>query len=218
MLLVFIFGKRLKAMVVFNDLRLADDKNSLLVDCFVEDLNIYENVYITEIAVDYYKNVETSGVASDKAIVIFNNDTPDTSIKAVHACLTKETLAEHSETFGTDTFDGGLFYVFVTCSDTVSAAAASLPCGYDDVVDIGVVPDWKMLYEIGMNYTMRMAGKCFDECADQADFIQFLLIWNSLKMAIDTCEFALIEKVWDRILRLYRHTPMTFSAGCGCKN
>lgn len=201
-------------MVVFNELRLSDDKKKLIVDCFIENLNIYSNMYIKEIAVDYYKNVETSGDPSEHAITIYSNTGNDTSVKAVSVCLKEEDL---TSSFGTTHFEGGLFYVFVICDGTPAASVASLPCGYDEDTEIGIVPDWELLYEIGMKYIMNMASSCFDKCTDESPFMHFILLWNSLKMALSTCEYNVLEKIWDMILRTYRRDGTTMVVnGCGC--
>lgn len=209
-------------MVIFNDLRISDDKQSLIVDCFIENLNVYSGMYIKEIAVDYYKNVETSGTASEDAITIYENRTDDTSVKAVRACLTVDEIKKH-ETFGAAKLAGGLFYVFVTCEAESSAAVAALgtlPCGYDQTSDIGIVPDWELLYRIGLKNINDMAFACFDKCNDSTNFIQFLLLWSSLKLAMNSCEYAIVEDVWDRILKLFSfdENGVSIVNGCGCSN
>lgn len=207
-------------MVVFNELRLSDDKKKLIVDCFIENLNIYTNMYIKEIAVDYYKNVETGGDPSENAITIYSNTGDDTSVKAASVCLNMDNQSQKNEVaekFGISNLKGGVYYVFVMCDGTPEPAVATLPCGYDEDTEVGIVPDWELLYEIGLKYIINMAGSCIDKCVDNSPFMHFILMWNSLKMALSACEYNVVEKVWDMILRTYRRVGSTLvENSCGC--
>lgn len=202
-------------MVLFNELRIADDKQSLLVECYIEGLGIYSGMYIKEIYVDYYKNALTSGVPSDKAIQIYDNTNTDTSVNAVRACL----LASNSDVetnFGITDFDSGMFYVYVYCDGTLPASVSTLPCGFDDASDIGVIVDWKKMYEIGMQFVSTLSGVCYDPCKNPLGFDNFVLVWNALRLAISTCDYSLAEKIWEKFIRYYNPSTMAGGAGCGC--
>lgn len=202
-------------MVLFNELRIADDKQSIFVDCYIEGLGIYSDMYIKEIYIDYYKNALTSGVPSDKAIKIYDNTNDQTSVNAVRTCL----LASDSQVeqnFGISDFDSGMFYVYVYCDGTLPASVSTLPCGYDDTSDTGVIVDWKKMYQIGMQYVSTLSSRCFDKCNDVFGFDNFIFVWNALKLAISTCDYSLAEKIWEKFIRYYNPSAITGNSGCRC--
>lgn len=203
-------------MVIFNELRITDDKKALIVDCMVEGLDIYNNMYIESIYLDYYKSCSTIGVPSDNAICLFDNtENPDTTVKAKRIRKLVDTLPD---TFGTDKFDGGLFYVIVKCNGKLPAEAALFSCGTDDVVDVGIVLDWYSLYKKGMAYISYLASGCNDPCADTASYQQFIFIWHALNSAIAAKDYHQICKVWEKFIRASIPTTSlnTITTGCGC--
>lgn len=60
-------------MIGFSELRMSADKSKLLVGCFVEDFDFYENIYIDSVYVDYYRNRLSSGSPSDHAKCLYKN-------------------------------------------------------------------------------------------------------------------------------------------------
>ena len=100
-------------MVIFNELRITEDKTCLIVDCSIEDLEGYRGMYIDSVYVEYYKNVTEDGVPSDKAICLYEKADGDIGMTALRKTLNASSLDK--ETFGTDTFAGGLFFVTVFC-------------------------------------------------------------------------------------------------------
>ena len=63
-------------MVIFNDLRIDEAKEKLYVECFVEDLPAYDNMYIKSIYVYHYSNASTvdgAPIRMNRAIQIYNN-------------------------------------------------------------------------------------------------------------------------------------------------
>lgn len=201
-------------MVIFNELRLSEDKSEILVDCFMENLSVYDKMYIDTIYVEYYKNARTDGELSDKAIQIYSNEDKDMEVKAVRAKLSIDKSV--IETFGITTFENGLFYVVVQCDGTPGTELFTLPCGYDDTKDVGVVLDWKRMYEIGMQYVAEMNRGC-NPCGDWSGFDDFILIWNSLKVAIAACDFKMVEKLWNKFLRHISSNSDTIAVSCGCR-
>jgi len=201
-------------MIRFNKLKLSEDKSRILVDCFVSNISIYSKMFIKEIFVEYYKNATVSGAVSDKAIKIFDNTTNEPSLRAVYATLDMNHL-EVKEKFGLTSFDSGLFYVIVRCDGELSPDLATLPCGFDKTEYTGVVLDWKRLYEEGIQHAAAMSNACGDTCDTRA-FDAFMMIWNSLKLAITVCDYKLIARLWEKFLRSYGYGGQRLVTSCGC--
>ena len=202
-------------MVIFNEIRLSDDKSSLIVDCSVESLDIYEQMYIDTIYVEYYKNVTTVGVPSDKAKKIYDSHNDTETRQSVRRCLNEYSISLNN--FGTDTFDGGLFYVIVNCDGNLPASVSTYSCRADNTQDIGVVLDWEMLYQQGMGHVARLAMSSDCNCDGAAELEQFILMWNGLKLAIAACDYDQIANLWDKFLGITSAKGGVSSVSCGCR-
>lgn len=202
-------------MVIFNELRLSSDKSNLIVDCFIEGLAIYNDMWIKSVYIEYYKNALASGDPSENAIQVYNNEDEITTIKAVRTCLSY-TSSQVADKFGIKTFDDGLFYVIVDCGGTPAADTSTYPCGYDETRTTGVILDWQHIYEYGMQYISQVAHDCANPCMDMAGLDNFIITWNTLKLAVSTCDFTLVEKVYMKFLRYAGIGTGYISSGCGC--
>jgi len=202
-------------MVIFNELSIKEDKQSLVIDCSIEGLNIYDNMYIKSVYLDYYKNAESPGVPSSKALVVYDKQEGEEEQRALRFCVEKEQLPSD---MGVSDFDKGLFFVTVICDGDLPASAALLACGADDTVDTAIVLDWQRVYEAGMKYISALNDQCFDDCNDLPGFKNFILLWNALRLSVETCDYGQIGRAWERFLRIYTNNPLTFNAGgCGCR-
>lgn len=211
-------------MVTFNELRISEDGSCLIVDCGIEGVDIYKNMYIKDIWIDYYKNTTAASMPSEKAYCIFENDTDDKTRNHVRVSMQKSQL--QLTKFGISSFEGGLFYVIVHCDGDLLTSVANLPCGYDETTKIGVIIDWRSFYERGMQYVSALYGACGQKnfCEYPAGFEDFIILWNSLKLAINTCNWDLVKTIWERILNLPENVIASgdggyipVSSGCGCR-
>jgi len=203
-------------MVLFNELRITEDRKCLIVDCEVDRVDLYSNMYIDSIYIEYYKNSPVSGMPSDKAYILYENSSSDNTVKSVIRSM--DIAALKSSDMGIDSFRDGLFYVIVKCDGELGTVPSGMPCGYDNVTDIAVILDWKSFYERGMNFVSSMFNNCGDKCAVPAGFEQFVLLWNALKLAISVCDWDAVNMLWDNIIGTggYGQTnALVFGCGCG---
>ena len=199
-------------MVQFDDLRISSDKTKVYVECRVKDYDAYANMYIKSIKLEYYKKRGVAGVPGDGAITMYSNTLDDTSVKQVRASLTVSALDK--ATFGTDKFEGGLFYVTVECDGELGANAALLDCGEDSTVDIGLIADWEVLYAGGMKLIRSMLNNC-NPCVVPGNLEHFIILWNGFKLAADACDYELVDKLWSRIS--FGDSSGVRGSGCGCR-
>lgn len=205
-------------MVIFNELRISDDKEKLIVDCYVENLSFYSDMYISSIDLYYYKNADSTGnpVDCDKVLSVYENKNDDKTVRAVRKCID---IAD-ADVLGLQqpNFDGGLFFVRVECDGDLAPEAYSLPCGMDDVVDIGIIVDWEKLYHGGMQYISRLTDGCADPCEGVPGLENFIILWHSFRIALSVPDYVLIGKLWSRILRLLGGGAgfSVATPGCGC--
>lgn len=206
-------------MVIFNDLRITEDKQCLIVDCAIEDVDGYDGMYIDSIDVEYYKNMTDDGTPSDKSINLYTKPDGEVGSRSMRVTLNASQL--NKKTFGTDTFDKGLFFVTVVCDGTPTnpSILAGYSCGADDTVDVGVAVDWHSIYTLGMSYASQLAYGCEDKCVQPSGFESFVLYWYALQLAISTCDWILVKSLWDKFLRALvgNMGTSTLTGGCGCK-
>lgn len=197
-------------MVRFSELRFSEDKRQLFISCFVESFVVYTGVYIKSISVEYYRNRISTGNPSSKAVKIYENTAEDDSVRTFSTCLSIDN--ELSE-LGLDSFDGGLFYVYVEC-DGYTGRIASVDCSWGRPVTTGVVLDWEKLYRIGMSNID--ASLKSGRCGIDNGFVDFVIMWNELKLAVEACDYDTVESVWDTF-NGSRGADVSFKAPCGCR-
>lgn len=210
-------------MVTFNELRIADDRECLIIDVEVERVDIFKNMYIDSIYLEYYKNATPTGVPGEKAVLIWENTNSDkSSTKAVRLYYPKRFKQNDMTKMGVTTFDNGLFYVIVNLGgDPDYSKIAYMPCGTEIPRRIGAILDWKAFYTRGMQYVNSLFNGC-NPCPDLTGFEHFAVLWNALKMALSTCDWNLVSDLWDKFLLAPADVTVSGSitpksSGCGCR-
>lgn len=205
-------------MVTFSELRITDDKKKIYIGCRVDDLGIYSEMYIRSVELYYYRNANHLGLPKSSSVVhsVYDDTDGAYKIRTLRACVSIDDIFD-KDAFGVDTFDSGLFYVKVECDGHLPADASLYACSADDPVDIGVIPDWKRVYDAGMQFVSYMNSHCRDICEPPFGFEQFILIWFGLRLALESADYVQIHKMWDRFLRISKIGATTASSSdCGC--
>lgn len=216
-------------MVIFNDLRISEDRKYLIVDCQIEDVDGYDGLYIDKVDVMHYSKItDFSCIGYDAdayAINLYTKDEDDDedTVRSVRLTLSVDDIPSKTDSFdfGTTTFENGLFYVAVTCGGTPENAGTLVRygCGADKMMDIGVILDWYAVYQNGMAYASKLAFSCGNSCDDPSGYEQFILHWYGLQLAIATCDWIQVAKFWPKFLRMFANGvgKGTISGGCGCR-
>lgn len=203
-------------MVIFNELRIVEDYSAMYIDCAVEGLDIYKDMYIKRIWLDYYKTCGTVGVPSlEHSMLIWEYDPEDTKQNVRLRMLPSQL---DSSKFHTSTFENGIFYVTVECDGTLPPEASQYACTTDDTVDVGVILDWYKVYKKGMAFIASATRKCADLCSDTSGYQQFVFIWHALSAAIAAKDYTLLCSMWDKFLRASIPSTgnVSVTSGCGC--
>ena len=205
-------------MVTFNELRIADDRKCLIIDFDVERVDVFKNMYVEAVYLEYYKNANPTGVPGEKAVCIYENTNDDNTVKSKR--IYYRLKQNDATTMGVQTFDNGLFYVIVKCAGEPSYQITNMPCGTDNPYRMGAILDWKAFYTRGMQYVNSLFNGC-NPCPDLTGFEHFAVLWNALKMALATCDWNLVSDLWDKFLLAPADVTITGSitpksSGCGC--
>ena len=206
-------------MITFNELRISDERDCLIIDIEVERVDVFKDMYIDSIYLEYYKNASVMDMPGPKSVLVYANENENPSVKAKRIYYRLDSY--DSAKMGVSSFDNGLFYVIVNVGGTPTSQVAYMPCGTDEPKRIGAILDWKAFYERGMQYVNSLLNGC-NPCPDLTGFEHFAVLWNALKMAIATCDWRLVSDLWNKFLLAPSDTSITIntrtgSSGCGCR-
>ncbi len=199
-------------MVSFSELRISDDKDQIIIECAVRDLPIYTNMYIDTITIEHYENFSESGSPGGKSYVAYRNGTNGSSQRNVRCVVD---LAAVSQLFALTDFDGGLFYVFVHCGGTLSPNASQYGDGATSTTDLAIVLDWRKFYKAGLKQLVAYYMGCGLKCTVPAWLEEFVMLWNAIKLAIETCDWTLLDRLWRKFLAIADGVPMNTDCNCG---
>jgi len=191
-------------MVEFNELRLSDDRSELILDLDVVD--DVQTRYIDSIYVEYYRNRSALvGVPSDKAEEIYKQTDPMPKLRTFTMDVIMDNFADD---FGTKTWKGGLFYVYVIIKDSADEDYM--------VSEIGAVPDWQAVYEIGMQYVAditHVIEKCISPIT--MEYEQFTIAFHALEYALEAQDLDMMDRMWSRLF-VSGTGNVSSNLPCGC--
>lgn len=206
-------------MVTFNELRISDTRDCLIIDFEVENVDVFKNMYVEAVYLEYYKNANPAGAPGEKAVTVWENTNDNNTVRAKR--IYYRLSQTDSTKMGVTTFDNGLFYVIVKCAGEPSYQITNMPCGSDDPYRWGAILDWRAFYDRGMQYVNSLFNGC-NPCPDLTGFEHFAVLWNALKMALSTCDWNLVKDLWNKFLLapadvVSISAPVAKSSGCGCR-
>ena len=205
-------------MVTFNELRICEDGSYLIVDCEIDNVDVFKNMYIQSIYLEHYKNASSVGMPGDNAYKLYENRYDDATVKSKRVTLSVNDL--RFTKFGITSFSGEMFYVVVICGGEPTGEITYMPCGAEDPKTIGVVIDWNLFYSRGMGYIASLFDDCGNPCQPTDEFEHFIILWNAIRLAIETCDWELVKDLWDkfRLAKGTRGDSVTGKVfgGCGC--
>ena len=206
-------------MVTFNELRISDERDCLIIDFEIENVDVFKQRYVEAVYLEYYKNANPAAEPSEKAVTIWENADDDNTVRAKR--LYYRLKSQDAGKMGITTFDNGLFFVIVKTAGEFGYQIMNMPCGSDSDWAWGAILDWKAFYNRGMQYVNSLFNAC-NPCPDLTGFEHFAVLWNALKMAISTCDWNLVKELWDKFLLAPNDitsisAPVSRVSGCGCR-
>ena len=183
-------------MVTFTELAISDDKKTLSYDLTLTGAT---NEKITSVKLINFDNLNTNGTIKNSSEVLVADDGSDEHSYSEHTIGAAELTAYLEQ----PDFDKKMFFLIVTYNGTLGAT------------EIFAVIDWEGVYEIGMPYVAQIAAKGICPCDPPAGFETFLILWNSLKLAIAAGDYARIADIWKMFMRVYYGAAYS-SPDCGC--
>ena len=179
----------------------------MFLDAHVNKASYFDDVYISKVTICTEAQVsETSPLAYGDGYIYQEN--ADSSQKEVHLVLNKNSF---NEKFTASGLSSNMFFVYVECSGTPSSDA---PCRLDEMTTLGVTLDYGAIYNPAMNYTRELG----ESCKIPRNFIDFILNYEALKVAIETEHYVPAIERWKWLMNNAsgKTTDHTNSKPCGC--
>lgn len=194
-------------MVIFNECRIVKGGRDLIIDIEIDSLTYYKDVYLKAIYIDKSSNFKNSTNPSDKAYKMNLADiaeidgNPTTNIKSYR-------LKINSATLGLESFSNDIFFIYV---EVEGLPTEDTPCCKYNKYTMAVAIDLNPVYNIAMNHIKALS----DDCKINTDFINSILRYKALDLAVKTGNYTSAIHWWNK----FKGTTITSSStsnNCGC--
>lgn len=196
-------------MIQFNTLKITQDGKNLIINASVKNLSYYTNVLIGSIIIDNQDTYSASGPSSNPIYkhsfaskdLVTNEDI--SGFKNISITISAKELLDNNGDLNDD-----ILYVYLIAVGTPSA---DTPCGMDNVDTLGVALNLKPIYNNGMNYIKQVESTC----EIPKDFIDFILRYKALDLALKTENYIQANKYWNKFFKKNNVVSLNTNS-CGC--
>lgn len=202
-------------MIIFDQLRISDDGKRMYINAHVNKADYFENVYIDSICITTADKVSETAPELPTFDYIYLSKAEDNT-KEINLVLEASDLSKTWETdakaraFNKEDMSNTLFFVYIRC---IGTPAINSPCRLDESITLGVTFDENMLYQKVMNYTKEL----ITDCTIPSEFIDFILLWNAFKAAIETEHYISAIKFYNALFDIINTgCHNTIIRGCNC--
>lgn len=196
-------------MIQFNTLKITQDGKNLIINASVKNLKYYTNVLIGSIVIDNQDTYSASGPSSNpiyrqsfagKDLVTNENIE---GLKNINIIVSAKELLDNNGDLNDD-----ILYVYLIA---VGIPSADTPCGMDNINTLGVALNLRPIYNNGINYIKQVESTC----EIPKDFIEFILRYKALDLALKTENYIQANKYWNKFFKNNNVVPLNTNS-CGC--
>lgn len=203
--------------VLFDQLRVSDNGKKLYINVHVNKASDFDNVHLKSITIMTSDKVSETHPEVPTSNYIYKIDLTEGNYKEAHLVLTASDFQKIWETdpkarkFTTAEIPTTLFFVYV---ETKGVFGECTPCRLDETITLGVTFDTKLLYQKVMQFTKQLA----DTCKIPKAFLDFILLWNGFRAAVETEHFIPAIEFWKELFFKGRGVMVNgeISNSCGC--
>lgn len=182
-----------------------------MIDIKECNIDILNKALVIKAAVkneEYYTDVYISKVTIDTDDTFIPNGPSNTSIYTRSFENEKEIELELSPlVLGLDNLQDNVFYVYIEATGT---PAPNTPCGKDNIITVGIAINFESIYPIAMNYIREIESKC----TIPTGFIDMILKVKALKLAVKTCNYTMVNKLWKKLFKGKIEPSVKYNCGC----
>lgn len=201
--------------VIFDQLRISDDGKKMYINAHVNKADYFKDIYIDSIVIQTADKVSETNPGLPTSDYIYIKKAEDNA-KELNLVLEASDLSKSWETdpkaiaFNREEMSNTLFFVYIKVKGTPGACT---PCTLDEETTLGVVFDENILHQRVMDYTKELAS----DCSVPSDFIDFILLWNAFKSAIETEHYIPAIEFYDKLFGIVGSgCQRTIIKRCGC--
>lgn len=193
-------------MIHFNELYVTEDGKSLVIDVEIDDLPVYDDMYISSVKIalgsSYVELCNFSeGVETDI----------EDSRRHIQLCLDAETSVLHDLVPDGD-LGRYLFFVQVEADGNLDTSVAELGCGWDNSCIIGVAFNGYPLYRAIIDYADANSKDC---SFDYSSFMDYIMRYYGFMFALRSGDYPQAQHMWEDYLVGGVHTSAP-QKHCGC--
>lgn len=185
-------------MIIFDQLRISDDGKRMYINVHVNKADYFNDIYIDSIVIQTADKVSETNPGLPTSDYIYIKKAEE-NVKELNLVLEASDLSRSWESdpkaiaFNRGDMSKTLFFVYVKCKGTPGSCT---PCRLDEETTLGVVFDENVLHQKVMDYTKELVA----DCSIPSAFIDFILLWNAFKSAIETEHYIPAIKFFNMML------------------
>lgn len=171
-------------MIIFDQLRISDDGKRMYINAHVNKADYFNDIYIDSIVIQTADKVSETDPGLPTSDYVYIKKAEENA-KELNLVLEASDLSRswksdpNAIAFGRGDMSKTLFFVYIKCKGTPGSYT---PCRLDEETTLGVVFDENVLHQKVMDYTKELVADCNVPSA----FIDFILLWNAFKAAVET--------------------------------
>ena len=131
---------------------------------------------------------------------------PKQNRKELHLVLNKNSF---NEKFTAGDLSYNMFFVYIECDGVPSS---DTPCTLDEMTTLAVTFDYGIIFNQALNYTKQLQ----EECDVPQEFVDFILNYNALKLAIETEHFIPAIQFWKYLSGINGSNSYKLTKPCRC--
>lgn len=171
-------------MIIFDQLRISDDGKRMYINAHVNKADYFNDIYIDSIVIQTADKVSETNPGLPTSDYVYIKKAEENA-KELNLVLEASDLSRSWESdpnaiaFNRGDMSKTLFFVYIKCKGIPGSCT---PCRLDEETTLGVVFDENVLHQRVMDYTKELVA----DCSVPSAFIDFILLWNAFKSAIET--------------------------------
>ena len=171
-------------MIIFDQLRISDDGKRMYINAHVNKADYFNDIYIDSIVIQTADKVSETDPGLPTSDYVYIQKVEENT-KELNLVLEASDLSKSWESdpnaiaFNRRDMSKTLFFVYIKCKGTPGSYT---PCRLDEETTLGIVFDDNVLHQKVMDYTKELVA----DCNVPSEFINFILLWNAFKSAIET--------------------------------
>lgn len=202
-------------MIIFDQLRISDDGKRMYINAHVNKADYFNDIYIDSIVIQTADKVSETDPGLPTSDYVYIKKAEENA-KELNVVLEVSDLSRSWESdpkaiaFNRGDMSKTLFFVYIKCKGT---PASCTPCRLDEETTLGVVFDENVLHQKVMDYTKELVADCNVPSA----FIDFILLWNAFKSAIETEHYISAIKFYNMLFdEVGKSCQSRTIKTCGC--